>query len=405
MGYGEKLEFTRDLLAGLNISSCILTQPEERIPPEVDMGLRKMLFDTDNYYSFLENSLQDACDRTIYRFCDEYDCKYIFMRLPEGSFLFIGPYLMSSPDMEYAEKSETLAAMPETKRQQLIIYYTNLPVIEDENWLLTLANTLGQSIWGASGFSMEYIDYIIRDRSVPIPLSRLETDPYDAALSLSALEANYDSEKLLMEAVSKGKLHLVTAAAGTVYNNGAEPRLSDSLRDRKNNLIILKTLLRKAAEYGGVHPLHIHRLSSAYAQRIEKVRTIRESLRLQEEMIRDFCQLVKKHSLSRYSYYVGKTITLVHYDLTADLSLHAIAGQLNVNDSYLSKLFHKECGCTLTAYVNRQRLERSAMLLRDGSKTIQDVATDCGFQDSSYFIRLFKKHFGMTPAVYREQSM
>lgn len=405
MGYGEKLEFTRELLAGLNISSCILSQPEESIPPEVDMGLRKMLFDTDNYCSFLENSLQQARGKTIYRFCDEYDCKYIFMGLPDGSFLFMGPYLMNSPDMDYVEKSAALAALPETKRQQMLIYYTNLPVIEDENWLLTLANTLGQSIWGRGGFSMEYIDYIIRDRSVPIPVSALEADPYDGALSLSALEANYDSEKLLMEAVSKGKLHLVTAAAGTVYNNGAEPRLSDSLRDRKNNLVILKTLLRKAAEYGGVHPLHIHRLSSAYAQRIEKIRTIKESLRLQEEMIRDFCQLVKKHSLSRYSYYVGKAITLVHYDLTADLSLHAIAEQLNVNDSYLSKLFHKECGCTLTAYVNRQRLERSALLLRDGSKTVQDIAADCGFQDSSYFIRLFKKQFGLTPAQYREQRI
>ena len=133
-------------------------------------------------------------------------------------------------------------------------------------------------------------------------------------------------------------------------------------------------------------------------------RTIKESLRLQEDMIRDYCLLVKKHSLSKYSYYVGKAITLIQYDLTADLSLNSIAGQLNVNSSYLSRLFHKECGCTLTEYVNTQRIERAVVLLGDENKRIQDVANECGFQDTTYFIRVFKKQLGVTPAAYREKG-
>ncbi len=79
-----------------------------------------------------------------------------------------------------------------------------------------------------------------------------QTEPN--AFDLSTLERNYENENLLMDTVSRGKLHQVTAVASTVFNNGAQQRLSDSLRDRKNNLVILKTLLRKAAEYGGVHP-------------------------------------------------------------------------------------------------------------------------------------------------------
>lgn len=206
-----------------------------------------------------------------------------------------------------------------------------------------------------------------------------------------------------MDAVSKGKLNLITAAASSVFNNGTEPRLADSLRNRKNYLIILKTLLRKAAEYGGVHPLHIHRLSSLHAQQIEKIRTIKESLKLQENMIREYCLLVKNHSLSKYSYYVGKAITLIHYDLTADLTLHSISEQLNVNSSYLSKLFHKECGCTLTEYVNLRRIEQAAIMLKTDGKRIQDIAGECGFQDTTYFIRVFKKHYGITPTAYRER--
>ena len=204
-----------------------------------------------------------------------------------------------------------------------------------------------------------------------------------------------------MEAISRGKLHQVTAVASTVFNNGAQQRLNDSLRDRKNNLVILKTLLRKAAEYGGVHPLHIHRLSSHFSGQIENARTIKESLALQEEMIRSFCLLVKEHSLSQYSFYVGQTITLVQYDLTADLSLKTTAAQLNVNPSYLSKLFHKECGCTLTEFVNRQRIDRAVLLLSNSKKAVQDIAAECGIQDVNYFIKLFKRQTGLTPNQYR----
>ena len=404
MGYTNDLQFTRRLLAALHIPSCVLTEPETNIPAAVDLGLRSMLYNTENYISILENSLKDARDRVIYCFVDEHDCKYIFMRLPDGAYYFIGPYLMDYPDYGYVEKRAQRLKLSNTKKKQLAQYYTELPIIEDENWLLTLANALAGSLWGSEDqYDMEYVTYEIRDRSTPIPVSELERDPFESKLSLTALEGNYESEKRLMEAVSKGKLNLVTAVAASVFNNGAEPRLTDSLRDRKNNLVILKTLLRKAAEYGGVHPLHIHRLSAVYAQRIEKTRTVKESLQLQEDMIRDYCLLVKKHSLSRYSYYVGKAITLIHYDLAANLTLGAISAQINVNSSYLSRLFHRECGCTLTEYVIRQRLEHAASMLRYGGKMIQDIAGECGFQDATYFIRVFKRHYGVTPTVYRDQ--
>ena len=191
--------------------------------------------------------------------------------------------------------------------------------------------------------------------------------------------------------------------AASLFNNGAQPRLADSLRDRKNNLVILKTLLRKAADYGGVHPFHIHRLSSHFAGQIENTRTIKESLVLQEEMIRRFCLLVKQHSLSQYSYYVGQTITLVQFDLTADLRLKTIAEKLNVNASYLSSLFHREYGCTMTEFINKQRIDRSVALLRLTTKPVQEIAVECGIQDVNYFIKLFKKQTGFTPSRYREQ--
>ena len=122
-------------------------------------------------------------------------------------------------------------------------------------------------------------------------------------------------------------------------------------------------------------------------------------------MIRSFCQLVKQHSLSKYSYYVGQAITIVQYDLTADLRLKSIAEQLSINPSYLSNLFHKEYGCTLTEYINTQRVEKGISLLRLTSLSVQEVAAHCGIHDVNYFIKLFKKQTGFTPNQYRTQCI
>ena len=403
MDFEQKLDFLRQLLKNMNVSSCVVTGPGQRIPPEIDLNLRANLFGIQNYSDFLQNSMSQARDKTLYRFYDEYDCNYIFLRLPaQDSYFFIGPYLLMLPPEQRVCQRAAALGLSREQSDYMRMYYTSLPLIDDENLLLTMANTFAATLWGSpEQYAMEYVDYAIPDRYEPIPYSFTPGQSEPHALDLSTLERNYESENLLMEAVSKGKLHQVTAVASTVFNNGAQQRLNDSLRDRKNNLVILKTLLRKAAEYGGVHPLHIHRLSSHFSGQIENTRTIKESLALQEEMIRSFCLLVKEHSLSQYSFYVGQTITLVQYDLTADLSLKTTAAQLNVNPSYLSNLFHKECGCTLTEFVNRQRIDRAVLLLSNSKKAVQDIAAECGIQDVNYFIKLFKRQTGLTPNQYR----
>lgn len=404
MDYTPQLLFLQQLLKGMNISSCLVDSPSTHIPPQIDLFLRADLFGLENYADFLQNSMSQAKDKTVYRFQDEYDCCYIFLKIQEDAYFFIGPYLLSLPSEKWLCAKAQGLSLSDEQSHRMRLYYTSLPLIEDENLLLTMANTLASHLWGSpEQYSMEYVNYAIPDRYEPISCDVSSKPGGDSVFNLATLEQHYASENQLMEAISKGKLQRVTAVASTVFNNGAEPRLTDSLRDRKNYLVILKTLLRKAAEQGGVHPLHLHKLSTHYATKIENMRTIKQSFALQEDMIRNFCQLVKQHSLSKYSYYVGQAITLVQFDLTADLRLKTIAEKLNVNSSYLSSLFHKEYGCTLTEFINKQRIDQSILLLQTTSKSVQEIAAECGIHDVNYFIKLFKKQTGFTPSRYRRQ--
>lgn len=408
MSYDVQLQFTSNLLKNLHISSCVVNNPKDEIPYNIDLGLRAMLFGKENYVELLENSMDYAKENIIYRFFDEYSCNYIFMRLPnrESSFFYIGPYLPNAPSEQIIKQKSDTLGLDDEQFKKLIQYYNGLPIVEDENILLAIANTLGLVLWNdEENYSIEYVEYAIPDRSTPIPASHLYDDFAESPHSLSALETNYANEKRLMEAISQGKLHKVNSITSSVYNNGTEQRVSDNLRNRKNYLIILNTLLRKAAESGGVHPLHLDRISSAFAKKIENSHSINDSIALQSEMIRDYCLLVKQHSLNKYSYIVGKVITIISFDLTADLSLNSIAKQLNINPTYLSSLFRKECDCTLTEYVNRKRIEHAIILLNKTDKPINTIAFECGIQDTNYFIKLFKKFTNHTPSQYRNKNV
>ncbi len=402
----KQLLFFQSILKELFISSYILEEPEKSISPEIDLHLREELFGSNNYKYYLKNTFAQVKDHTVYRFFDEYNCHYIFLKLSENenSYFFAGPYLTEIPGRADIE-GMALFSQNDDAVNFLLKYYSSLPILENENLLLSMMNALAKELWeNSEDISMEYIDYAIPDGREPVESSPIGKTLSDTRLALAAIEKNYENENLLMNAVSSGKLHTLTALASSVYNNGAEERLPDSLRDRKNYLIILKTLLRKAAEYGGVHPLHIHKLSSEFAGEIENLHTLKQSFALQETMIRSYCLLVKKFSLKNHSLYVSRAITLIQYDLTANLSLGAIADKLNVNASYLSDIFHRECGMTLTEYVGKERMDNAVHLLKSTKKTVQEVAAECGILDASYFTKLFKKHIGMTPNKYRETS-
>lgn len=405
----ELFNFTSSLLEKLHISSHILENLEKEIPKSVDAELRAMLFDSVDYSTILTNSPSLANNNVIYRFFDEFLCHYIFFRLPTQNkkrYFLVGPYLTNLPQNDFYEKKIKQLNLEEIKINQLKKYYSNLPIIEEETVLIAIINTLGKYVFnGESNFSIEYLDYEIPDNRLPSTNSRVFNDGEvntPTVLTLEIIEENYKKENYLMEAVSKGKLNKVDIIVSHVLNHGIEERLADSLRNRKNYMIILNTILRKAAENGNVHPVHINKLSSHFAKKIEQLHSIDSSIILQTEMIRKYCLLVKDYSLKKYSQLIGRVITFISYDFAADLSLKAIADKMCVNASYLSSQFKKECGETLTDYVNRKRMEYAASVLTHTDKQIQEIAENCGILDANYFIKLFKKEFGMTPSRYRE---
>ena len=218
------------------------------------------------------------------------------------------------------------------------------------------------------------------------------------------LEARYSFENELIRAVILGQQHKETILAAAFNEQLLEKRAADPVRNAKNYCIIMNTLLRKAAEQGGVHPLHIDRLSSNFAAKIEQIADTRELSSLMKEMFSSYCRLVYKHSMKQYSSIVKKTILVIESDISAELSLNHLAKRQGISAGYLATIFKKETGKTVSEYIKDKRIDYATHLLDTTHLQVQTIALHCGIMDVQYFSKIFKKKVGKTPKEYREDA-
>ena len=84
-----------------------------------------------------------------------------------------------------------------------------------------------------------------------------------------------------------------------------------------------------------------------------------------------------------------------------ELSVRWLADAIRCSADYLSHLFRVETGQTLTGYINEERQFLARHLLRNTAKNVSEIARGCGYQDPSYFTRVFTRHQGQSPRSYR----
>ena len=89
--------------------------------------------------------------------------------------------------------------------------------------------------------------------------------------------------------------------------------------------------------------------------------------------------------------------------LCGDISVRQIASAFNYNESYIGRLFKRHTGTTIREYINRRRLERAREQLRTEQEPITVIAAGCGFNNVTYFNRLFKSAYGVPPTTYRKK--
>jgi len=101
---------------------------------------------------------------------------------------------------------------------------------------------------------------------------------------------------------------------------------------------------------------------------------------------------------------VRRAILLMEQHVGTRLSLDTLSEKLNMSSRQLERLFKAETGQGPQEYARHVRLRKAAGLLETTDKTVAEIASSCGFADSSHFGREFRKQFGVQPMSYRDQQ-
>ena len=402
MSHETEFRFLQTVLQKLHLSLTCLTPGSVPDTP-LDMGLRRFLGQEEAYDQLFGKLPFQIEDNTVCKITDSFLCRYLFLRLPgkERRVVLIGPYMTTQLSREQMLGEAERYGISPAQFRQLEAFYGSVPVLVDEGALMALVAAYADLLWGGSE-SYTLVDLSEELASTaPLTLRDSPLSPDQALLDMETMERRYAYENELLKAVSQGLRHKADSMLGNMSQFAIEQRLADPVRNLKNYCIIMNTLLRKAAETGGVHPLYIDSVSSDFARRIELIGSTTAAGKLMDEMLGTYCRLVKKHALARYSAPVRKTLACIDADLTGDLSLSSLAGTQNISSGYLSTLFKKEVGQTLTDYVNSRRVEQAAAMLRSGTLQVQTVAQYCGIPDVNYFSKLFKRYTGVSPKEFR----
>ena len=405
MPYEKELELLRDTFQKNHVSIscfdsaqfyalCEVNPLQSNEQGEADASARKLF-------------LQSLEPHTMYKQTDAYRRAWVYLLLPpqeSQTVLLMGPYLAAPiSEEELLEMSEENGFSPQMQRM-LREYYASLPILRDTNLLFVMLETFCERTWNRPSFAVVDVN---REHHVPVSLlsGSPRNDSFDEHLAnMKVLEKRYEFENEMIRAVTLGQIHKEKQFMPGFEATQLEIRSASPLRSAKNYSIIMNTLLRKAAENGGVHPVYLDRISSDFARKIEEISVLSAFPQLMNEMFRSYCRLVRKHSTRRYSPAVQKTILLIESDLSAPLTLSTLAAAQDLSEGYLAKIFKKETEKTVSEYVREKRMKHAAHLLTTTRLQIQTIALHCGIMDVHYFSKQFKKHTGKTPKEHRETA-
>lgn len=178
-----------------------------------------------------------------------------------------------------------------------------------------------------------------------------------------------------------------------------------------NDLLLLKlrirdllTLMSRAATDSGADVMEVFALCDRSAAEIERMRDFDSLDAWLGAILHRFFDLVFDFNDVKHQTIIRQVSAFIQEHLSEKLTLEQVARQVHLSKSYLCRILKEELGCTFTEYTNRLRIERSKTFLHRSTMSLSEIACAVGFDDQSYFTRIFKRVVGMPPGKYRANT-
>lgn len=226
---------------------------------------------------------------------------------------------------------------------------------------------------------------------------------YDLYSTAEVMEYPIDSERQLQQSIRAGDKESSQRLLNVLLS-GLYLSCGNDLSKIKRHVHSLLVLMSRAAIDGGADVNDIFRLSQSYDPEIEKLRSLEELNRWLSMVLHRFINFVFDFNDIKHHNVIYQTTAYIKEHLADKLTLEDAAEHVSLSKSYFCRVLKDELGYTFTEYVNHLRVERAKLYLRDSTMSIADIAYAVGFDDQSYFTRIFKKLTSQSPGQYRKSK-
>ena len=179
-------------------------------------------------------------------------------------------------------------------------------------------------------------------------------------------------------------------------------RLSDDpMRNLTYHFVILAAMLTRACIEGNMNYEAAYSLSDIYIRAADRCKNIQQIQFLHREMILDYTMRMKDIYKDKiYSKPVSMCISYIEKSINKRIRVAEIANKIGIDRSYLSRLFRKEIGMSISDYIAKMKIDASINMILYSELTYSEIAENLGFASQSHFIDVFKKNTGTTPKKF-----
>lgn len=176
----------------------------------------------------------------------------------------------------------------------------------------------------------------------------------------------------------------------------------NSLELVKYRSIELCSLLSRAVIQSGAHSENILSVNDKFLDDIQSINSIDSLCYRLQETVDTFIESMYYKPINKYNSNIKKATEFISNNYTNHITLEDVANHVNLSPAYLSSLFKETLGVTYKDYLNTIRINESKRLLLNSTYSIIDIAISTGFENQSYFSKVFRKMTGMSPSQYRK---
>jgi AraC-like DNA-binding protein len=212
-----------------------------------------------------------------------------------------------------------------------------------------------------------------------------------------------DKERMLLAALRRGD----NEAGRKILNEllsilfFTNPDQFKYIRFRAIELVVL---LSRLAISPGFTEEALLETNNHYLRRIQETQNIEELTDELHTIMDKMTEQIFSFQGARHASALRKAERYIWENYTRKISLQEIASISGLSAPYFSTIFKEEMGENLSSYLNRLRVEKAGHLLKETKLSLSEIAGSCGFEDQSWFSKIFKNFTGHSPGKYRSRK-